>query len=164
MKKRLSICSFSLFLFLLFYILFLYLLFPNKILHGAIILTDSMEPVLPVYSYVLIEPLFEDQEPVKDDMITFEVVREGKKIIVTHYFDHREYDGTAWIYTTHAYGKQELDPFRITRSDIKGIVRYSVPYAGKYILYLKSTIGQLTLFLDCLIMLVFEWISRRFAD
>lgn len=164
MKKRLSICSFSLLLFLLFYILFLYLFFPNKILHGAIILTDSMKPVLPVYSYVLIEPLFENQEPIKDEMITFEVVREGQKIIVTHYFDHREYDGKAWIYTTHAYGKQELDPFYITRSDIKGIVRYHIPYVGKYILYLKSTIGQLTLFLDCLIMLMFEWISRRFAD
>lgn len=164
MNKRLSFCIFSLLLFFVSYILFLYWLFPNKVLYGSVILTDSMEPVLPVYTLVFVEPLSQEEEPKQGDMIMFETIREGQAMIITHYYDHTEEINGTVTYFTHAYGKEELDPFPITKAQIKGIVTYAISYAGKYILYLKSTIGQLTVFIDCLILIVFEWLSKRFCD
>lgn len=123
-----------------------------------------MEPVLPVYTLVFTKPLSQQEEPKQGDIIMFKTIREKQEIVITHYYDHRkEIDGIV-TYFTHAYGKQELDPFPITKAHIKGIVTCAIPYAGKCILYLKSTIGQLTLFLDCLILIVFTWLSERVCD
>ena len=65
--------------------------FPNQLkdfvgYQTFVVLTDSMEPTIPVGSLVLDKTIDKDQEIPPDTIISFHVNRLGKDAVFTHYF------------------------------------------------------------------------------
>ncbi len=90
MKKILKILPNVLLIMLVAYIVLMKIC-PEKInkflgYQTFVILTDSMEPVLPTGSAVLVKNLKDDEEPKDGDIVSFRVDRLGEDAVFTHYY------------------------------------------------------------------------------
>lgn len=103
-----------------------------------VVLTDSMEPVIPTYSLVLTR-VINDVEKIKPDtIVTFHANRMGEDVLLTHYFKQvQEKDGIKY-YRTQGASAPEYDNYQTTGKDIVGEYMIHVPYIGKVILFLQS--------------------------
>lgn len=97
------------------------------------ILSGSMEPTIPVGSQVIVEPLLTEAE-VSDlqlgDVITF-MPNPDDPTLVTHRVVGRTLvgDGTVEL-TTQGDANDVADEGVLTSTQIRGLVRYHVPYVG----------------------------------
>lgn len=104
------------------------------------VLSGSMEPTYPVGSQVVVERVEGDQ--VTDlrvgDVITF-LPHPESATAVTHRIVKKSYrqDGTA-VFTTRGDANNADDTWALTEQQIRGKVRYHVPYAG----YLATALTQ----------------------
>lgn len=132
------------------------------------VLTDSMSPVIPPMSLVLVRQIPPDAplELEPEQIITFRAERFGQQIIQTHRFSHTEWDEELGqiIYRTHPQQTAELDFYRTTREDVLGVYVFSVPYLGKILLFLKSPWGLLLLGEELIILLVNQLIKARWEE
>lgn len=126
------------------------------------VLTDSMEPIIPVGSLVISRSLDEGEEPQPNDIITFHANRFGQDILLTHYFAEKDdVDGNVY-YRTHANGINDYDPYNTTYDDLKGIYVYHVPYIGKAMLFVSSPYGIGLLIVIFLLLTIYRFASLKF--
>ena len=86
-----------------------------------VILTDSMEPTIPVGSLVVSKNVEENQEISPDTIISFHVDRLGDDVIFTHYFKKKEVDESGKErYYTQAENADRYDDYKTYREDILG--------------------------------------------
>lgn len=108
------------------------------------VLTNSMEPTIPVESLVLVRHYHPNEsihlQP--DDIITFHADRFGHDIVITHRFAHTELDEEGnVIYRTRAEDAENLDAYMTQKKDLIGSYVFHIPYAGRYLEFLKSKHG-----------------------
>lgn len=132
------------------------------------VLTDSMSPHIEPMSLVLVRqiPPEADLELEPEQIITFRADRFGQQIIQTHRFSHTEWDDELGqtVYRTHPQQTTDLDFYKTIREDILGVYVFSVPYLGKFLLFLKSRWGLLLLGEELIIFLVNQLVKSRWAE
>lgn len=148
------------------------LLFPEKISEYSghqmyVVLTDSMEPRIPVFSLVVTRRTKPDEtlhlQP--GQIITFRADRFGDPIVLTHHFHHKEVNEEGdIIYRTNAEGEEELDYYETKREDIIGTYRFHIPWVGKVFLFLKSDFGYLYYGEMIVIFLMNKLLSLIYGD
>lgn len=128
-----------------------------------VILSDSMEPVIPTGSVVIVKNLKENKEPKKDDIITFKVDRLGEEAVFTHYYRGTEIqeDGST-RYLTEAALADRYDDYVSHREDIIGTYVFHIPYVGKFVLFLKSPFALVELGIIMFIMIIYEILWSKF--
>lgn len=128
-----------------------------------VILTDSMEPTIPVGSLVVVKNLEENENIPEDEIISFRVNRLGEEAVFTHYFKKKELDETGKErYYTMAENADRYDDYKTYREDILGTYICHVPYAGKIVLFLQSPFALLELGLICIFLLIYHILWNKF--
>lgn len=129
------------------------------------VLTNSMEPKIGTNSLVLVKTYDERVKIEKDDIIIFFANRFGEKMIIMHRFSHTEMnEGGETVYKTHPEKSETLDIYDTKKEDILGVYLWHIPYAGKFILFLKSAFGLLWICQIMVIFLIKELISARWEE
>lgn len=121
------------------------------------VLTDSMEPTIGTNSLVLVKQYTPDMELKEDDIITFLANRFGEELVIMHRFSHTEVnDQGELVYKTHPEGSRVPDMYDTKREDILGVYQFHIPYAGKFLLFLRSAFGFLWICQTVVILLIHE--------
>lgn len=114
-----------------------------------LVTTNSMVPVIPVNSYIVVKDVNPDDLHV-GDIITFyshtDVNLDGKdNDVLTHYVaDIQPYNGDDHSIKTHAIGQDEVnqwDHWTLHDADIIGKYAYTVPVLGFLVAFLQSPYG-----------------------
>lgn len=128
-----------------------------------VILTDSMEPTIPVGSLVISKNVKDAAEIPKDTIISFRVDRMGDEVVFTHYFKKRELDETGKVrYYTQAENADRYDDYTTYGEDVLGTYVFHIPYVGKFILFLQSPFALLELGIILFIMLINRILWEKF--
>ena len=128
-----------------------------------VILTDSMEPTIPVGSLVVSKNEEENQEISPDTIISFHVDRLGDDVIFTHYFKKKEVDESGKErYYTQAENADRYDDYKTYREDILGTYMFHIPYAGKVVQFLQSPFALLELGIILIILLIHHLLWNKF--
>lgn len=106
-----------------------------------VVLSDSMEPVIPTYSLVFSKMLNEDETIDPNTIVTFQANRFGKEVLLTHYFKETQACDHGVCYRTQGAEAPNYDSYETTREDLVGTYVFHVPYIGKFILFLQSKFG-----------------------
>lgn len=96
------------------------------------ILSGSMEPTIPVGSQVVVQPIEGEDEVAQlqvGDVISF-LPRPDDPTVVTHRVVSRSVDRTGTSLITQGDANEVPDEVELTDQQIRGVVRYHVPYAG----------------------------------
>lgn len=151
----------GMFLSLLF-VFFLYMgmniIFPRKVINffkfqHFVISSTSMEPVLNMGDIVFVKPInVETLE--KDTIISFyyDIKLEGKKDIITHFFDHTEIVDEKVVYRTKRAGTTRIDSWRIPEEDLLGEYLFHLEGIGKIILFFNHPLGFRVFLIDIVIV------------
>lgn len=127
-----------------------------------VILTDSMEPVIPTGSCVLVKNLKENEEPEANDIVSFRVDRLGEQTVFTHYFREKETDEDGRVlYHTQGATADRFDDYKIYREDLIGTYVWHIPYVGKFVLFLQSPFALMELGIIMLILLINRLLTYR---
>lgn len=105
-------------------------------LRSYVVLTGSMEPLVPVGSMVFVLP--ENHYQV-GDVITFH----RDKVEITHRVFAVSQSGTTWTYVTKGDANQTEDLRRVYDGDVIGKVFIGIPEIGKFTGFLKTVPGFL---------------------
>ena len=167
MKKILKILPNVLLIMLVAYIV-LMKIGPEKInkflgYQTFVILTDSMEPVIPTGSAVLVKNLKDDEEPKEGDIVSFRVDRLGEDAVFTHYYcgTETEEDGST-RYLTQGATAERPDDYITHRQDIIGTYVFHIPYVGRIVLFLKSPFALIELGIIMIIMIIYQLLWDKF--
>ena len=129
-----------------------------------VILTDSMEPVIPTGSCVLVKNLKEKEEPEANDIVSFRVDRLGEQTVFTHYFREKETDEDGRVlYHTQGVTADRYEDYKIYREDLIGTYVWHVPYVGKVMLFLRSPFALIELGIIMLILIINRLLSNKFT-
>lgn len=167
MKKILKILPNVLLIILVAYIVLMKIC-PEKInkflgYQTFVILTDSMEPVIPTGSAVLVKNLKDDEEPKKGDIVSFRVDRLGEDAVFTHYYRGTETEEDGSIrYLTQGATAERPDDYITHRQDIIGTYVFHIPYAGRIVLFLKSPFALIELGIIMIIMIIYQLLWDKF--
>lgn len=130
-----------------------------------VILTDSMEPTIPVDSLVVVRNLGDEEEIKENEIISFRVDRLGDDVIFTHYFKKKEIDETGKErYYTIAENADRYDDYVTYREDILGTYQFHIPYAGKLVRFLQSPFALLELGLICIFLIIYHILWNKFDN
>lgn len=167
MKKILKILPNVLLIMLVAYIVLMKIC-PEKInkflgYQTFVILTDSMEPVLPTGSAVLVKNLKDDEEPKEGDIVSFRVDRLGEDAVFTHYYRgiETEEDGST-RYLTQGATAERPDDYITHRQDVIGTYVFHIPYVGRIVLFLKSPFALIELGIIMIIMIIYQLLWDKF--
>ncbi|MEE0203453.1 MAG: signal peptidase I [Muricomes sp.] len=167
MKKILKILPNVLLIMLVAYIVLMKIC-PEKInkflgYQTFVILTDSMEPVLPTGSAVLVKNLKDDEEPKEGDIVSFRVDRLGEDAVFTHYYrgTETEEDGST-RYLTQGATAERPDDYITHRQDVIGTYVFHIPYVGRIVLFLKSPFALIELGIIMIIMIIYQLLWDKF--
>jgi signal peptidase len=128
-----------------------------------VIQSGSMSPVLYFGDIVVVQAV-EGKELKENDIITYyaDVNYDGKKEIITHYFDSIEKKANGeQIYRTRRAETQDLDSWTVEEDDLIGRYMFHIKGLGKMILYFKSPIGMRIFALDVIIIYVLMLVIRE---
>lgn len=126
------------------------------------VLTNSMEPTIPTNSLVLVKTCEDSTQIQKDDIIVFRANRFGEAVTIMHRFSHTERNEAGeLVYKTLPEGSETPDIYETRREDILGVYLWHIPYAGKFILFLRSEFGFLWICQVVVILLVKALVSAR---
>lgn len=171
MKKALLYLKNLIFIFIVI-ALFSYIIcmkfYPDKIkeltgFQTYVILTDSMEPTIPVGSLVVDRSFDEEDQLNENTIISFKVNRLGDDVIFTHYFKKKEVDESGKErYYTQAENADRYDDYKTYREDILGTYVLHIPYAGKVVQFLQSPFALLELGIILIILLIHHLLWNKF--
>lgn len=171
MKKALLLLKNFIFIFIVI-ALFSYIIcmkfYPDKMkeltgFQTYVILTDSMEPTIPVGSLVIDRCLDDEDEIKENTIISFNVDRLGDDVIFTHYFKKKEVDESGKErYYTQAENADRYDDYKTYREDILGTYMFHIPYAGKVVQFLQSPFALLELGIILIILLIHHLLWNKF--
>ena len=114
-----------------------------------IILSGSMEPVLPVGSIIVLD--LKERNPVREDIVTYRISR----TLITHRLIRNE----GMQYVTKGDSNTEEDPIPVDAKQIVGTVRICIPWLGFLFLFLKKH-GILFLPLIILIHFFYQFLNQ----
>lgn len=166
--KKIGTCILNIILILLAAYIILMQVCPDKVKNFIgyqpfVILTDSMEPLIPTGSAVLVKNFKEDEEPEENTIISFHVDRLGTPTVFTHYFREKE---TGWDgrvrYRTQGLSADRYDDYKTYREDLIGTYVGHIPYVGKYILFLQSPFALIELGIILLLIVIYRILWERF--
>jgi len=124
-------------------IIFFALLFIGSIVPGVgnyhvlTVLSGSMEPAIKTGSVVVVSPA-EEYEP--GHVVTFKTGSESE-IPTTHRIKDVEIDRGNTVYVTKGDANPGADLSRISKEDIIGKARFSIPYMGYIVEFIRTPIG-----------------------
>lgn len=128
-----------------------------------VVLTDSMEPTIPVGSIVVGKNVKENEKIQKGTIISFHVDRLGKDAVFTHYFRKKEIDETGRErYYTQAENVDRYDDYITYREDIISTYVMHVPYVGRFVLFLQSPFALIELGIILFILLINRLLWDKF--
>ena len=85
--------------------------------------------------------------------------------VIMHRFSHTETNKEKEvIYKTHPERSETLDIYETDSNDILGVYLWHIPYAGKFIMFLKSPFGLLWICQIILILLIKALISAMWEE
>ncbi|MCQ4636052.1 S26 family signal peptidase [Anaerovorax odorimutans] len=120
-----------------------------------VIRTDSMEPVIPTGSVVLVKNLKEGREPELNTIVTFRADRLGEQAVFTHYLRAKEKGKNGETrYRTQGASAERYDDYETYRSDLVGTYVQHIPYIGRYILFLHSPFAIMELQMILIIAII----------
>lgn len=166
--KKIGTCILNLILILLAAYIVLMQVCPDKIKNFIgyqpfVILTDSMEPLIPTGSAVLVKNFKEDEEPEEDTIISFNVDRLGTPTVFTHYFREKQIDKDGRVlYRTQGLSAERYDDYKTYREDLIGTYVGHIPYVGKYILFLQSPFALIELGIILLLIVIHRILWEKF--
>ncbi|NLW15921.1 MAG: signal peptidase I [Erysipelothrix sp.] len=144
------------------------ILFPGKIYnvfkHGSyVVISGSMEPIIPVNSVIVVKSV--DKSTLKvGDIITFSYDVDGKNgpDMVTHAIAQIEYKEGERVYNTKPEVSNEWDDWLISDSDIRGKVIKIVPKIGIVILFLNKFAYPILIGLNLLVVYqIYKYMNQR---
>lgn len=128
-----------------------------------VILTDSMEPLIPTGSAVLVKNFKEGEEPEKNTIISFNVDRLGTPTVFTHYFREKEMEEDGRIrYRTQGATADRYDDYVTYREDLIGTYVGHIPYVGRFVLFLQSPFALIELGIILFILLINRLLWDKF--
>ncbi|MCB7305932.1 signal peptidase I [Bariatricus massiliensis] len=128
-----------------------------------VILTDSMEPTIPVGSLVISKKIDNPENIKVNTIISFRVDRFGDDTVFTHYFKKRQIDETGRErYFTIAENADRYDDYVTYREDVLGTYVFHVPYIGKFVLFLQSPFALIELGIILFILLINRLLWDKF--
>ena len=102
-----------------------------------VVKSGSMSPTIPVASLVVVNP---HQPPRPNQIAAFQ--QKGK--VTTHRLLRVNRNGTL---VTKGDANRTPDPWKLTRADVVGTVKYHLPMVGWLLIYLRQPTGILSLLL-----------------
>lgn len=131
------------------------------------VLSQSMEPRIPMYSLAVTRQFGAEEEInlQPGDIITFQADRFGHDILITHNLHSIEQnEANETVYRTIAEGVENPDAYQTTRRELVGLYLFHIPYLGKFLLFLKSKFGLILLGEECIIFLVNQLIKSLWEE
>ena len=129
------------------------------------VLTNSMEPTIKTNSLVLVKTYDDSMELQKDDIVVFTAERFGEPVVIMHRFSHTEVNEQGeTIYKTRPEGSNAPDMYETKRDDLLGVYLCHIPYAGKFVLFLKSKFGLLWLCQVVVILLIKQLVLAKWEE
>ena len=140
---------------------------PKKVLkifkyQHFVVQTSSMSPSLNPGDLIFIKELDLDKLQ-KNEIITFYVDfnRDGKKNVVTHYFDSIEIiDGVSY-FRTKREGTENLDSWKIPEEDLIGKYVNHIPKIGRFVLFLQSPFGIGVIIVDLALLFLIIYFTTE---
>lgn len=125
-----------------------------------VIQTDSMVPVINVGDIVVLEKADLDHIE-RNQIMSFyaDINDDGKKEVLTHYFDLTEEENGITYYRTKS--EKGADRYDVTADDIIGFYHYRIPFLGKIILFLRAPLGMFVLTADIIIIILIIRFSKK---
>ena len=123
-----------------------------------VVVSQSMEPTIPMGSIVVSYPKAVDEIEV-GDVITFSVAElGGETVYVTHRVVEVIENSTDVRYRTQGDGVNEPDMVLIAPDQIVGRMWFNLPLVGYLVAFIRSPLGYLTLVgLPALLIVIHEW-------
>ncbi len=124
-------------------------------IRSYVVLTGSMEPVIPVGSIVFVrkQPTYQ-----KEDIVAFE----SGNMTITHRITEMVKISQESTYKTKGDANNTTDSETISQNNIIGKRIYSIPYLGNIVLFLKTIPGFLLLVvIPTLLFIGFEFLSIK---
>lgn len=131
---------------------------------ALVVVSGSMEPIIPKGSLILIKK--SDPASIEvGDIITFKVDLDddNELDLVTHIVAEINSDGYSVAYKTKPNVVDEIDRWLIPSSDVLGEVEWSIPYLGYFALYLHKNAAPILLVLNVFVLtrLVINYLRMR---
>ena len=133
---------------------------------GLSVYTDSMEPIISVGDYVVIQDNGVDNLQV-NDIIAFyvDIDQNGTEEIVIHRLDDIEVVDGVTIYKTKAEISDIQDTWTITEDDIVGEYDFQINGLGTIFNFLSSPIGKIIIVIDIVaIFFIYDYFTQPKED
>jgi signal peptidase len=124
-----------------------------------VVVSQSMEPTIPMGSIVVSHPQAVDEEISVGEVITFSVADLGsEEVFVTHRVVEAIRNGVDVRYRTQGDGVNESDLILVAPDQIVGRMWFSLPLVGYLVAFIRTPLGYLTLVgLPALLFILHEW-------
>jgi signal peptidase len=124
-----------------------------------VVVSQSMEPTVPMGSIVVSHPKVIEDEIRVGDVITFSVADLGSEaVFVTHRVVEVIGNGVDVRYRTQGDGVKEPDLVLVAPDQIVGRMWFSLPIVGYLVAFIRTPLGYLTLVgLPALLFILHEW-------
>jgi signal peptidase len=124
-----------------------------------VVVSQSMEPTVPMGSIVVSQPIMGEDEIEVGDVITFSVAElDGETVFVTHRVVEVIGNGADMRYRTQGDGVNETDMILVTPDQIVGEMWFSLPLVGYLVAFFRTTLGYVTLVgFPALLFVFHEW-------
>ena len=124
-----------------------------------VVVSQSMEPTIPMGSIVVSHPQVGDEAIRVGDVITFSVADlGGEEVFVTHRVVEAIRNGVDVMYRTQGDGVNEPDLVLVAPDQIVGRMWFNLPLVGYIVAFIRTPLGYLTLVgLPALLFILHEW-------
>lgn len=124
-----------------------------------VVVSQSMEPTVPMGSIVVSHPKTVSDEIGVGDVITYSAAEMGGEVIfVTHRVVEVIGNGADVRYRTQGDGVDEPDMVLVAPDEIVGRMWFSLPRVGYLVAFIRTPLGYLTLIgLPALLFIIHEW-------
>ena len=126
-----------------------------------VVLSQSMEPAIPMGSIVVSQPNTAADEIKVGDVITFNAMGpNGDPALITHRVVEVLGDGSGIRFRTQGDAVEDPDMALVSSSSLVGRVWFSLPLAGYMIAFIRTPVGYLVLIgLPALLLILSEWME-----
>ena len=126
-----------------------------------VVLSQSMEPTIPMGSIVVSQPNTAADEIMVGDVITFNAQGpNGDPALITHRVVEVVGSGSGVRFRTQGDAVEDPDMVLVSSSNLVGRVWFSLPLAGYMVAFIRTPVGYLALIgLPALLLILSEWME-----
>ena len=124
-----------------------------------VVLSQSMEPAIPMGSIVVSQPNTAADEIEVGEVITFNALGpNGDQALITHRVVEVLGSGSGVRFSTQGDAVEDPDMTLVSSSNLVGRVWFSLPLVGYMVAFIRTPVGYLVLIgLPALLLIVSEW-------